>query len=78
MRQQDDLAQPVYVAEPFTNRSGEWASVSDGMNGFRRILDGAADNTDVDRLYFIGRLRSIRGLRRSGKRLSPERSSPER
>lgn len=50
------LTQPFYVAEPFTNRSGEWLSLQDSLDGVRRILDGAADNLEIEQLTYIGHL----------------------
>lgn len=48
------LTQPFYVAEPFTNKMGEWLTLQDTLDGVRRILDGAADELEVDQLTYIG------------------------
>ncbi|PYI57519.1 hypothetical protein [Paenibacillus flagellatus] len=50
------LSQPFYVAEPFTNRPGEWTPLADTLDGVRRILDGAADGLEPEALTYIGRL----------------------
>lgn len=50
------LTQPLYVAEPFRQQPGEWLSLPDTVDAVRRILDGAADELDVEALTFVGRL----------------------
>ncbi|WP_240041343.1 hypothetical protein [Paenibacillus ginsengarvi] len=50
------LTQPFHVAEAYTKRPGEWTALADTLDGVRRIMDGAADGTDVRRLKYIGRL----------------------
>lgn len=50
------LSQPFYVAEPVTNRSGEWTSLPDTLDSVRRILDGEADELELQSLAYIGRL----------------------
>lgn len=53
------LSQPFYVAEPYTNRAGEWVSLQETIDGVRRILDGAGDDMDVESLKYIGALSSL-------------------
>ncbi|WP_025026001.1 ATP synthase beta subunit C-terminal domain-containing protein [Caldalkalibacillus mannanilyticus] len=48
------LTQPFYIAEPFTNKKGEWVSAPDTIEQVRRLLDGVADETDPDLLMYIG------------------------
>ncbi|HEY3366765.1 MAG TPA: hypothetical protein VGK74_17070 [Symbiobacteriaceae bacterium] len=43
------LMQPLYVAEPFTNRPGEWVASAEAIEGIRRILDGPADDLSPNR-----------------------------
>lgn len=50
------LAQPFYVSEPFTQKSGEWLSLYDTIEDVKRILDGETDDIDPSELYFRGRL----------------------
>ncbi len=50
------LTQPFYAAEPYTGKPGASLSLQDALEGVRRILDGAADDLDVSRLTYIGRL----------------------
>ncbi|MEF3302754.1 hypothetical protein [Paenibacillus sp. GYB003] len=56
------LIQPFHVAEPITKRPGEWIALADTLDGVRRIMDGAAGETDVGRLTYIGRLELEPGL----------------
>ncbi|WP_018755018.1 ATP synthase subunit B [Paenibacillus terrigena] len=50
------LAQPFFVAEPYTQKSGEWLSLYDTLEDVRRILDGEMDTVDPSELFFRGRL----------------------
>ncbi|MDP4163351.1 MAG: hypothetical protein Q8898_09630 [Bacillota bacterium] len=50
------LTQPFYVAEAFTGKKGEFVSIPDMLNDVRKILDGSADNKDIEQLSFIGQL----------------------
>ncbi|MDF2715691.1 MAG: F0F1-type synthase beta subunit-like protein [Paenibacillus sp.] len=49
------LTQPFYVTEAFTQKNGEWVSLQHTLDGVRRILDGAADQKDVQHLLYTGR-----------------------
>lgn len=48
------LSQPFFVAELYTKRLGVWVSLQETIDGVRRILNGAADDTDVDPLKYVG------------------------
>ncbi|MCE5170033.1 hypothetical protein LQV63_12000 [Paenibacillus profundus] len=50
------LTQPFYIAEPYTNKKGEWISLQDTLEDVRRILDGGADDYEAGKLMYIGRL----------------------
>jgi F-type H+-transporting ATPase subunit beta len=50
------LTQPMYVAEPFTSKPGEWVAITETIEGVRRIVDGATDDLPVDALKYVGRL----------------------
>ncbi|WP_152394149.1 ATP synthase beta subunit C-terminal domain-containing protein [Paenibacillus guangzhouensis] len=50
------LAQPFFVAEPYTQKSGEWLSLYDTLEDVRRILDGEMDTVEPSALFFRGRL----------------------
>lgn len=48
------LTQPFYVAEPFTQKPGEWVPLQLTIDGIRRILDGAADELEATTLKYRG------------------------
>lgn len=48
------LTQPLYVAEPYTKKPGQWVSAQATIEGVRRILDGAADEVSVEDLKYVG------------------------
>lgn len=48
------LTQPFYVAEPFTEKKGEWVSPDQLLDDVNQILNGYYDQKDVDSLKFIG------------------------
>jgi F-type H+-transporting ATPase subunit beta len=50
------LTQPFYVAEEFTKKAGKSLTLQETLDGVRRILDGAADDMEVDQLTYIGQL----------------------
>lgn len=50
------LTQPFYVAEPYTGKKGEAVDIKDTLNDVRKILDGAFDSHDLQKLDYKGRL----------------------
>lgn len=52
------LTQPLYVAEPFMQKAGEYLTLPDTIESVRRMLDGAADELKVEDLKYVGRLPS--------------------
>ena len=48
------FAQPFYVAEPYTRRSGVSVSREEALRGCREILDGVHDAVPEDAFYFTG------------------------
>lgn len=50
------LTQPFYVAEPFTNKTGQAVSLQDTLNDVKEIMKGATDSKDATDLEFIGNL----------------------
>ncbi|WP_421384928.1 hypothetical protein ACOJQI_09200 [Bacillus salacetis] len=50
------LTQPFYVAEPFTNKKGEYVTVETTLNGVQKIIDGGADSLSPDQLKYTGKL----------------------
>lgn len=50
------LTQSFYVAEPFTKREGVSVSLQDALNDLQKIMNGAADNLEVEKLFYVGTL----------------------
>ncbi|WNS77593.1 hypothetical protein RRV45_11505 [Bacillus sp. DTU_2020_1000418_1_SI_GHA_SEK_038] len=50
------LTQPFYVAEAFTGKQGEAVDLNDTLNDIRKILDGAVDSIEAEKLNYIGQL----------------------
>ncbi|NCV00369.1 MAG: F0F1 ATP synthase subunit beta [Proteobacteria bacterium] len=48
------LAQPMFVAEVFTNVPGKYVSVAETVRGFREILDGKHDALPEQAFYLVG------------------------
>jgi len=57
------FAQPFFVAEPFTKRTGSYVSRAEALRGCREILDGLHDDLPAEAFYFTG---SMEEIRRSG------------
>jgi F-type H+/Na+-transporting ATPase subunit beta len=53
------LTQPFFVAETSSKRPGVRVSLAETLDGVRRILDGGADNIDVEALRYAGSLTQI-------------------
>ncbi|MCC6903385.1 MAG: F0F1 ATP synthase subunit beta [Polyangiaceae bacterium] len=60
-RLQRFLTQPFVVSEAFTGRRGALVPVEKALDGCERILDGALDGVDEERLYMIGELHAEAG-----------------
>ncbi|MGG4192927.1 F-type H+-transporting ATPase subunit beta [Paenibacillus sp. cl6col] len=50
------LAQPFFVSEPFTKKTGEWLTLYETLEDVKRILDGELDQVGTSELFFRGRL----------------------
>ncbi|TFB21743.1 hypothetical protein E3U55_07890 [Filobacillus milosensis] len=48
------FTQPFYVAEPFTNKKGEWVSTDDLLADVKNILEGKHDQVNLDEWKFVG------------------------
>ncbi|MDX1523252.1 MAG: F0F1 ATP synthase subunit beta [Anaerolineae bacterium] len=48
------FSQPFSVAEQFTGRPGRYVSISDTVEGFRRLLDGELDHVTEAHFYMAG------------------------
>jgi len=53
------LTQPMNVAEQFTGRKGEYVSIADTVEGFRKILDGELDNIPEADFYMKGNMDTV-------------------
>jgi F-type H+-transporting ATPase subunit beta len=50
------LTQPMFVAEAFTGRKGEYVKVKDTLDSIEMILDGKVDDRSEDAFYMMGRV----------------------
>lgn len=50
------LSQPFYVAEAFTGRKGEYVSLKDTIESFKKIISGEVDSKREDEFYMKGKL----------------------
>ena len=48
------MSQPMFVAEAFTGRGGQYVSREDTVRGFREILDGKHDALPEQAFYMVG------------------------
>ena len=53
------LSQPMFVAEPFTNRPGRYVPVQQTVRGFRAILNGELDTVPEQAFYMQGTLEDV-------------------
>jgi len=53
------FAQPFYVAEPYTKRSGVTVGLAESLRVCRDILDGVHDRVPVTAFYFTGGLDAV-------------------
>ena len=50
------LSQPFFVAEVFTGSPGKYVSLSDSIDGFKKILSGELDDLPEQSFYLVGNL----------------------
>jgi F-type H+-transporting ATPase subunit beta len=48
------LSQPMFVAETFTGREGQYVPLRETVRGFREILDGEHDDLPEQAFYMVG------------------------
>jgi F-type H+-transporting ATPase subunit beta len=53
------MSQPMFVAEAFTGRSGQYVSREDTVRGFREILDGKHDALPEQAFYMVGGIEQV-------------------
>ncbi len=54
------LSQPFYVAEQFTNNSGQYVKLSDTIRGFKEILEGKHDDKPENAFYLKGAIEDVK------------------
>ncbi len=59
------LTQPMFVAEAFTGRKGEFVSLKDTVSGFSKILSGETDEIPEDYFYMQGTIEQVEEAYRS-------------
>lgn len=50
------MTQPMFVAESYTGKKGEFVKVADTLDGVEKIINGGCDNRPEDEFYMIGKL----------------------
>jgi F-type H+/Na+-transporting ATPase subunit beta len=55
-RLQNFLTQPMFVAEGFTGRKGQYVRIGETLDSIEMILDGRMDGRDENEFYMIGKL----------------------
>ncbi len=58
------LSQPMFVAEPFTDRPGKFVTLKETVRGFREILEGKHDDIGEQHFYMAGTIDEV--VERSG------------
>jgi len=53
------LTQPMFVAEAFTGRRGEFVKTEETVRGFKKILDGEVDEISEDYFYMKGSIEQV-------------------
>lgn len=53
------LTQPMFVAEAFTGRSGEYVTVKNTVDGFEKIINGEVDEIPEEYFYMKGSLGQV-------------------
>lgn len=54
------LTQPMFVAEPFTGRSGRYVTREDNVRGFKEILEGKHDDKPETAFYMVGTIDEVK------------------
>jgi F-type H+/Na+-transporting ATPase subunit beta len=55
------LSQPFFVAEQFTNNSGQYVKLADTIQGFKEILEGKHDSKPESAFYLKGGIKDVKG-----------------
>ena len=62
------LSQPFFVAEQFTNITGQYVKVTDTVRGFKEILEGKHDDLNEDDFYLVGTIEQAREKHEKAKK----------
>lgn len=54
------LSQPMFVAEEFTGRAGQYVSLKDTVAGFKEILEGKLDDVSEQEFYMKGDISQVK------------------
>jgi F-type H+-transporting ATPase subunit beta len=57
-RLQNFLTQPMFVAESYTGKKGEYVKLTESLDGIEMIMDGKMDNRPEEEFYMIGKIES--------------------
>ena len=55
-KMQNFLTQPMFVAESFTGRKGQFVKVDDTLDSVEKIVDGRKDDASEEEFYMIGKV----------------------
>jgi F-type H+-transporting ATPase subunit beta len=50
------MTQPMFVAESYVGKKGEYVKVGDTLDGVEKIIDGRMDDKPEEEFYMIGKL----------------------
>ena len=51
---QNFLTQPMFVAESYVGKKGEFVKIGDTLDSTEKIIDGKYDDREDDEFYMIG------------------------
>ena len=66
-RIQQFLTQPFFVAEPYTDRPGEYVSISDTIQGFKELLEGRYDDVPEQAFSYVGTIEQALAKSQAGR-----------
>lgn len=53
------LTQPMFVAEAFTGRSGQYVTIKETLDGFEKIINGEVDHIPEEHFYMKGSMEMV-------------------
>ena len=62
------LTQPMFVAETFTGRKGEYVKTEDTVDGFKKIINGEVDEIPEEHFYMKGTIDQVKLAFRESKK----------